>query len=173
MTALLPRLISVPRLCHCADHAFVSLTRGYLTMVLPEDIGIIADGPWCAAPDRSTIYAVTKDKDKKTIRLHRLIVNASPGIEVDHRDRNGLNNRRSNLREATRAQNQMNAVGKPYGTSRFKGVDWDKKSMKWRARIKKAGKQKTLGYFTSEEAAHAAYCSVVEELHGKFARTES
>lgn len=92
-----------------------------------------------------------------------------PSDDVDHRDRDPMNNRWGNLREATRQQNLANMGGFPH-SSRFKGVSFDKQTGRWRARIRSNGKLIALGRHSSEETAHAAYLKAAQELFGEFAR---
>ena len=91
---------------------------------------------------------------------------------VDHRDRDTLNNTRSNLRVCTRSQNQQNSVGKPsQRRSRFKGVSYSKNRKKsWRATIWVNGKQIHGGYFATEEEAARSYDRLAREHFGEFAR---
>lgn len=90
--------------------------------------------------------------------------------EVDHKNRNPLDNRRCNLRPATKSNNQRNVVSKRSG--KFKGVFKFalKHKIKWRARICHNGKQISLGLFDSQELAAQAYDSKAKEWHGEFAR---
>jgi hypothetical protein len=97
-------------------------------------------------------YAVSNDKPRT--RMHRLIVSAPPGVEVDHINGNKLDNRRANLRLATRRENGQNLRSRG-GTSRYRGVSWHKASGKWRAGTRLAGKAYHLGCFTSEDEAGA------------------
>lgn len=93
-----------------------------------------------------------------------------PSLQVDHRDTDTLNNRPSNLREATNQQNQQNRGAYRGGTSRYCGVSWDKRRKKWRARGQdKTGVGRWLGYFADEIAAANAYDAFVREAHGEFA----
>lgn len=89
------------------------------------------------------------------------------GFEIDHE--NGIRdaNHFSNLREATRAQNQHNKVG--HGASGFKGVTFCKRENKFVASIRKNGRNRHLGYFTKPEEASTAYAKAAQELFGKFA----
>lgn len=95
-----------------------------------------------------------------------------PNSEMDHRDGNKLNNRWDNLRLANSSQNQCNRRKSKSNTSGFKGVYWNKRHRKWRAKIGVFGKQKYLGFFKTPEAAFEAYKSAALELHGEFARFE-
>lgn len=88
---------------------------------------------------------------------------------IDHINGNRSDNRLDNLREATTQQNNYNTRKRKNTTSKYKGVSWDTRYQKWHARIRINGKQKHLGYYTSEEEAYAAYCKAAIELHGEFA----
>lgn len=93
----------------------------------------------------------------RTAYLHRDIMGASKGIQVDHEDGNPLNNRRNNLRLVTRAQQQQNLASHCDSTSRHRGVHWDAQRQRWSAEVMVAGKRYRLGRFrTEQEAAEAA-----------------
>lgn len=99
-----------------------------------------------------TLYYVVTSKGY----LHRIVANAPQGYEVDHIDRNTLNNRRDNLRICTRQENSRNKTKQSNNTSGHKGVSWDKAKKKWRAFISVDRKQIFLGrYNTIEEAIEA------------------
>jgi hypothetical protein len=87
-----------------------------------------------------------------TVLLHRLVLGAAPGIQVDHINHDKLDNRRSNLRLATVSENSTNRRSRPH-SSQFKGVSWDGRANRWVARHKK----QFLGLFTSEEDAARAF----------------
>ena len=91
-----------------------------------------------------------------------------PAAIVDHADCNGLNNRWSNLRLATKAQNAANVGASKANTSGFKGVS--AKAGRWRATIYIGGKQKALGTFDTAAEAHVAYAKAAAAVHGPFAR---
>lgn len=93
-----------------------------------------------------------------------------PTHQIDHVDRDRQNNRISNLREATNAENGRNSIAAPRNTSGFKGVSWHRNCEKWKAQIKYNGRQMHIGLFDSAEAAHDAYAIKAKKLHGKFAR---
>ena len=104
--------------------------------------------------------------------MHRLILGCGPGEEVDHRNGNGLDNRRGNLRPATHALNQAN-VRRVRAKSGFKGVSrWVRPSPRpWRAHITVKGRMKFLGAFATPEEAARAYDAAARELFGEFACT--
>ena len=91
--------------------------------------------------------------------------------QLDHQDRNGLNNQRENLRPASQSQQLMNTAKRGRCRSSFKGVHWCKRTKSWRARITVLRTRLSLGYFHLEEAAARAY-DVAAYIHfGEFART--
>lgn len=102
--------------------------------------------------------------------MHREIVASEGRFEVDHRDGDGLNNQRHNLRIATSSQNQGNQCKTQGRTSRFKGVSWAKRHGKWVAQIQVKRRSKNLGYFRREEEAAAAYDQAALRFFGEFAR---
>jgi hypothetical protein len=91
-------------------------------------------------------------------------------VEVDHIDGDGLNNRRSILRLATRTQIRRNSKRPSNNTSGWKGVLWDKAKRKWRARICVNNIKKSLGRFHTKEEAAYAYDRTAIRLFGQFAR---
>jgi hypothetical protein len=152
----------------CGDVAYVTLTQGYEAIIDAADVPLVDGHNWHAMKCENTVYGRNKSS-KLSVLLHRLIMKAPLGLEVDHRDGDGLNNRRRNMRIATHSQNMHNTRRNKNNTSGFKGVDFS--FGKWRARIKIKGKKKHLGMFASPEEAHAAYCTASRELHGEFGRT--
>tara|TARA_R100000234_G_C4975173_1_gene168114 strand:+ start:60 stop:977 length:918 start_codon:yes stop_codon:yes gene_type:complete len=112
-------------------------------------------------------------------KMHRLIMSRMLGRElsqdeiIDHINGNGLDNRRCNLRLATRSQNAYNMRKDPHKyTSKYKGVCWLEKKQKWWAYVGSAHTHSRiyLGYFDCEEAAARAYDEKVLEMRGKFAK---
>lgn len=103
----------------------------------------------------------------KTLDMHRVLI---PNVsEVDHKNGDGLDNRRDNLRAATRAQNMANSRKRSGGSSQFKGVSWGKRDSIWQAKITKAGKCFYLGNFVLEKDAAMAYDAAAREYFGEFA----
>lgn len=88
---------------------------------------------------------------------------------TDHRNGDGLDNQRSNLRPATAAQNNHNQRPWPGHSSRFKGVSWHRSRRRWQAQIKVDGKNRHLGFFASEEDAARVYETAALEIQGSYA----
>lgn len=107
--------------------------------------------------------------DGKVYRAHRLVwlymTGAWPSDQIDHRNVVRDDNRWDNLREATNAENCQNANLYKNNRSGFMGVAWESRRQKWKAAIMVAGRHKHLGYFTTPEAAHAAYLAAKSILH--------
>jgi hypothetical protein len=89
--------------------------------------------------------------------------------KVDHKDRNGLNNQRSNLRIATDSQSNSNQGKRKNNTSGYTGVTEDKRRNKWVANIRVKGKQSFLGIFTNKKDAARAYNEAAIKCRGPFA----
>lgn len=104
----------------------------------------------------------------KTIFLHQFLMGTRDG--TDHKDGDGLNNRRGNLRLCTSSQNSCNQKIGKRNSSGFKGVSFYLPTSKWSARIGYKGKGRYIGYFNSPEKAAKAYNDKAKELHGAFAR---
>ncbi len=92
-----------------------------------------------------------------------------PKESIDHINGNRLDNRLSNLREASHTENARNSAKPSNNVSGFKGVSFHKSAKKWRAAIRTGEKYKHLGHFESKEDAHAAYVDAAKRYHGEFA----
>jgi len=156
----------------------IPLTQGKSALIDDEDFELVSKHKWYAekSGDGRRWYAATSirtaDGKKTTIKMHRYIKGITDRrIDCDHRDLNGLNNQKLNLRVCTRAQNMQNTPVKSNSSSGLKGIVLHKSSGLWGARIRVNGKVKSLGYFYTPEGAHAAYCKAAAEHHGEFART--
>jgi hypothetical protein len=101
--------------------------------------------------------------------MHRQILRADNGLEVDHKDGDGLNNTHCNLRLCSHAENMHNRLKQEH-SSRYKGVRWDVAHRKWRSEIKISYKKIYLGYHLSETEAALAYDEAAIKYHGQFAR---
>jgi len=159
----------------------IQLSRGYVSQVDDQDYdAVVAAGPWHVhvRVGGTAFYATHRMRGSNySILLHRFILGVTdPRIQVDHANRNGLDNQRANLRPATPSQNAANsAKRRGNSTSKFKGVHWCKpgplgKRGKWLALILVNGKRHYLGRFTTEEAAHDAYVTAAQKHFGQYAR---
>jgi hypothetical protein len=147
----------------------------YLAKVDDEDLDLVSAYRWYPRPGRGVVYAqaAIRRPDGKwtTIFMHRMILAAPPLIGVDHRNHDGLDNRRANLRLATQTQNLGNSRIRSDNTSGHKGVYWDRWNGKWRAEIKANGKRFHLGRFVDLDDAANAYDRAAAEHFGPFALT--
>ena len=152
----------------------IPLTQGKYAIVDPEDYERLAGYKWFAVRYERGYYAQRAAKDSKgrqrNVRMHRVILGEPKGKIIDHINHNGLDNRRANLRVATRQQNTWNKR-KQRGncSSQYKGVTWLKRVGKWQARIICNGKSIFIGYFDDEEKAARAYDARAAELYGDYA----
>lgn len=153
----------------------INLTQGKFTIVSDEDYHKVSDFKWQALKNGNTFYAVRslkRNRKVKTIRMHRVILDAPDDVMVDHIDGNGLNNLRENIRLCTKHQNQMNVRKPSHNTSGYKGVSYEKRRGNYRAYIVFKGKQIYLGSYKTPEEAHDAYKKAAIKIHGRFARFE-
>lgn len=118
--------------------------------------------------DRRARYAVCHSKER-ILQMHRLIMDASDDVIVDHINGDGLDNRRCNLRLVTQSQNQWNRRSASGSSSSYVGVS-HRGNGRWRAAITKNNKCVWLGTFGSEEEAACAYDVAARKMHGEFAR---
>ncbi len=152
----------------------ITLTQGRSTTIDDTDKDL-SDMKWCSEKAYNTCYATRRVNTEK-VRMHRIIMSRIlnrellPGEQVDHIDGNGLNNRRYNLRLASNAQNQFNASARRNGSSRYKGVYYDKHAKKWVAHICIRYANIWIGLFDSENDAARAYNGDAIKFFGEFAR---
>lgn len=147
------------------DHLLIPLTQGKFAIIDPEDLDKIKSRAWqYRNPGKGTTgYAISSK-----IRMHRIIMNCKKGEEIDHKDGNGLNNRKSNLRFCNQSENMSNTGLKKTNTSGFKGVSFCKNYNNWDARITFNNRQICLGKFDTPEEAADAYIVKARELQGDF-----
>ena len=140
-----------------------------IALVDDEDFERVRHYKWRLSKKGYVESTITRENGKQTtLQMHRMILNAPKGKQVDHADRNKRNNQRHNLRLANNGQNGANKGLQKNNTSGFKGVTFDKQSRKYRAQ---AGNVIRLGSFVSPEDAARAYDRAAILLFGEFALT--
>lgn len=151
----------------------IPLTQGYVAIIDNRDFERVSRYKWCACKCNNKIYAQTsRDSLGGAVRMHRFILRLERGnpLQADHKDGNGLNNRRRNLRRATVQQQRMNTAKIQGCVSEYKGVHFHKPTRTWNARIKFNRKFISLKYHTTEIEAARAYNAKAIELFGRFAK---
>jgi hypothetical protein len=149
----------------------IPLTQNRVALVDPEDFDKLAGFHWHFHNQGYAARRVPKSEQvgKCHLRLmHREILGAGPGVQVDHVNGDKLDTRRCNLRLATRGQNQANSGMNPRNTSGYRGVTH--RDGKWVAQTKAGGQFYRLGSFDNPEDAARAYDLAAVELFGEFAR---
>lgn len=151
----------------------IPLTQGKFALVDDEDYGFLNQWKWYAYKNGGSFYARRTDYStgkRKGVLMHRLIAQASDSsVFVDHKDGNGINNQRLNIRVCTKAENSRNRGHQKNSASGVKGVVWDAKRKKWVAYIKLNGKSKNIGGFDDISQAEAAYHGAAKQLFGEYA----
>ncbi len=164
----------------------IQLTQGKVALVDDQDFDSLCQFSWSAYtnPRKSNAawYAVRCPPKYEAgessgvftkIPMHRQIADALPHEKIDHRDRDGLNNQRYNLRRCTKSQNAINSGIWTTNTSGFKGVSFFPGRTKcWRAYIVVNYKQISLGYFQEKEDAAKAYAEAAVEYFREFCPPE-
>jgi hypothetical protein len=150
----------------------IELTKGYEAIVSDEDYDWLNQWSWCVSVDKNGNYPrpVRKENGKK-IYMYRQIMGVldESEVEVDHKNKNTLDNRRLNLRKCTKGQNQRNGSSHKSSSSKYRGVSFDKALGKFVAKIKVDGKLIHIGVFGKEKSAAKAYNKKAKELHGEYA----
>ncbi len=129
---------------------------------------------WCPRVKKDTVYAVRTDYSvvpPVEVRMHREVLRDCCAPHVDHRDSNGLNNQRHNLRPCRPWQNAGNMKLPRNNTSGYKGVGWDKQKNKWRTRLFTRSGSVSLGHYFCIIKAAKAYNKAAIEYFGEFANT--
>ena len=144
----------------------IPLTKGKFTIIDKEDFERVNRWKW----QITTGYATKSASEVNPYRaMHRLILNCSINQEVDHINGNRLDNRKINLRLATRRQNCMNRPKQKNNTSGYKGVFWQPQLNRWWARIKIDGEYLSLKTYKTKEEAAVAYDKAAFKNYGEFA----
>lgn len=141
----------------------------YVAIVDDADFDRVNQYRWCAMPTKGPIYAV-RFEGQKCITMHEFVLGVKtkmPAVVIDHKDGDGLNNSRSNIRVTNQSNNLLNS--KPRGWKTFKGVCATKHGT-FKAAITVNHKRVYIGSFKTEIDAALAYNEAALKYHGEFAR---
>lgn len=151
----------------------IELTSGKFALVDDEDFETLNQYNWFASESSKSFYArrnVCGNKKTVKVAMHRQIMGFPDGLEVDHKDGNGLNNQKSNLRICSKTENLKNKRLYKNNKTGFKGVTWHKQHGKYYSSIRINGKYVFLGLFLDPIDAAKAYDREALKNFGKFAR---
>jgi hypothetical protein len=140
----------------------INLAKGGRAIIDDQDFERVSAVSWFLSRNGYVVHSVYDRGKRKTIYLHRFVMNAPQNRIVDHRDGNKCDNRRGNLRLCSNTQNSQNRAD-------VRGVSWHKPSRKWRAYISVSGKQLSLGMFEKYDDALARRVQAETKLFGEFA----
>ncbi len=156
---------------------YVPLTQNKRTLIDMSDWEKVAPYQWHILRNHRLkkhraklyVYGWINTPVRRKVLLHRFLMVEPKGLEIDHKDHDSLNNRRSNLRAATRSQNARNMRRNLDGSSRFLGVSRRRDCDRWQAQIKSDGYSIGLGLFKHEEDAAYAYDKMARLIHREYA----
>lgn len=138
-------------------------------LVDDEDYPLLNRFNWWAFKSRYTYYAQARIGGKMVL-VHRLIMPARKNQIIDHKDNNGLNNQKNNLRVCSFSQNNQNSKNREHNTSGFRGVHYNRRDKMYYCRIGNKGKRLFVGCFKDSTEAAKAYDVKAKELHGQFCK---
>lgn len=155
----------------------IPLSQGKFALVDDKDYAFLMQWKWCLSSKRyaarnENYYKADGKRTTRTIAMHQVLNKAPKGKLTDHRDGDGLNNQRYNLRTATKSQNMRNRKSSKDSSSKYLGVSFVKKWNKYRASISLGnGKTKSIGgFYKTDKDAAKAYNIEALKYHGDFAR---
>lgn len=152
----------------------VRLGNGGIAIIDKNDIALVEKYNWFSHKEGNNTYAyaniLLKNGKRTCIKMHRILLGLKNIKSIaDHKNKNGLDNRRENLRVCTKSQNAQNKRKLPNRSSKYKGVCFDKSRNVWISYIRKDYKMINLGRFNSEEDAARSYDAKAKDLFGEYA----
>lgn len=151
----------------------IKLSRGLVAIVDDEDYDYLNQWKWNAHRSNSRTFiarrTIWNGKKSREISMHRVIMKTPEGLQVDHINHNGLDNRKCNLRNCAQSENAKNRLA--YGEVKYLGVTY-KRTRQYKyisARIYSKGKYIALGSYKTLEDAARAYDEAAKKYHGEFA----
>ena len=135
----------------------IALTQNKFTLVDDEDFAVLNIYKWRYGAGGYAVRSAKVNGRERTVLMHRVINETQAGYVTDHINRDKLDNRRSNLRPCTQAENSRNSEPRIANKSGYKGVYWYQKLSKWQAQITYCGKRIHLGYFSDIDRAIDAH----------------
>jgi hypothetical protein len=148
----------------------IPLSQGKFALVDDEDYEFLNQWKWCAHKNKNNVFYVERNElipKRKIIKMHRVIMNAPIGMEVDHIDRDGLNNQKANLRLCTQTENQRNKSLYRNNSSGYRGVKANGRN--WQSEIRVNGQGIYIGTYKTKVEAAQAYDLAAKKYHKDFA----
>jgi len=147
----------------------IKLTKGFEALVDDEDFEFLNRHSWYYAHGYAVRTIYDNNHKSYQLRMHRLLIDTPNGFDTDHINRDRLDNRKSNLRVATRSQNVANTFVEKQNRSGYKGVSWKKSNRKWCAQIRALNKVIHIGLYVNIKDAAKAYNEEAKKHFGDFA----
>lgn len=152
----------------------ILLTQGQIALVDDEDFDFINQWKWYYEKKNrnNTGYAIRTVKingKRKRLYMHRVLLKAPDGMEVDHKNMNGIDNRKENIRVCTCLENKRHYSVRRDNRTGIKGVSWDKRRQKYRVQISIKGKRLWLGTYNSLSDATTIYNEAARQYYKEFA----
>lgn len=149
----------------------IELNSEECVLVDDQDFTWLSQWKWSRSGPKNGRGYATATINGKRVYMHRLLLNASKGDQVDHINNNSLDNRKENLRICNKQQNSANTKTPSTNSSGLKGASFNRRRNRWESRIGVNGKYLYLGRFKTKQEAAMAYDKAAYENFGEFAMT--